>query len=405
MVALLLVVWALRTDRRPTCHVVPAAAAGAFLAFMVATFGGISELIALLVSPQIRVWSRLTPFLAFFALVLLAAALGWAFRTLRARTKRGWAGGVLLAFVVLFAFSDQTSPTFVPNYQADAAAWNATDDFVHRIEATTGPGAMVLQLPLHAFPEAGPVGAMNDYDHVMGYLHSNTLRWSYGAVAGRPEDWTSAQADLPLAQLIPDATAAGFQGVWIDLAAYPDHGAAVVAQTRALADPGAPYFTSADDRRAFVGLAPLDARLRAGYSSARLEAAADALVNPSTIAYGTGFFPRESDGTQTWYWAQASAHLDITNPGNAIRALRFEAQLHASNGAVVTVTAGNRVLLRRRLADGVATLAANLPTPVGGIQVAFQSSGTNLAGPGDSRDLRLQVVNPTLRDPALYLRP
>ena len=63
------------------------------------------------------------------------------------------------------------------------------------------------------------------------------------------------------------------------------------------------------------------------------------------------------------------------------------------------------MLLRRRLADGVATLAANLPTPVGGIQVAFQSSGTNLAGPGDSRDLRLQVVNPTLRDPALYLRP
>lgn len=401
----LLVVWALRTDRRPTCHVVPAAAVGAFLAFMVATFGGISELIALLVSPQIRVWSRLTPFIAFFALVVLATGLGWAVRTLRTRTKRGWAGGVLLAFVVLFAFGDQASPTFVPNYQADAAAWKATDEFVHRIEATTGPGAMVLQLPLHPFPEAGPVGAMNDYDHVAGYLHSNTLRWSYGAVAGRAEDWTSAQAGLPLDQLIPDAAAAGFKGVWIDLAAYPDHGAAVVAQVRALAGPGAPFFTSADDRRAFVGLAPLDARLRERYPPARLKAAADALVHPSTIVYGTGFFPRESDSTQTWYWAQTAAQLEVTNPGTTTRAVRLETQLHASNGAVVTVAAGNRVLLRRRLVDGAATLAANLPTPAGGIQVTFQSTGANLAAPGDSRDLRLQLVNPTLRDPALYLRP
>jgi phosphoglycerol transferase len=264
---------------------------------------------------------------------------------------------------------------------------------------------MVLQLPLHAFPEAGPVGAMNDYDHQVGYLHSDTLRWSYGGVAGRPEDWTSAQFGLPLDQLIPDAAAAGFKGVWIDLAAYPDHGAAVVAQVRALADPGAPYFTSADDRRAFVGLAPLDARLRARYPSARLKAAADSLVNPSVIAYGVGFFPRESDATQAWYWAQGTAQLDITNPGTTPRALRFAAELHASNGALVTVTAGNRVVLRRRLVSGMTALVANLPTPVGGVHLTFQSTGADLAAPGDTRDLRLQLVNPALRDPALYLRP
>jgi phosphoglycerol transferase len=276
---------------------------------------------------------------------------------------------------------------------------------VHRIEATTGPGAMVLQLPLHPFPEGGPVVAMNDYDHVAGYLHSDTLRWSYGGVAGRPEDWTSAQSGLPLDQLIPDAAAAGFKGVWIDLAAYPDRGAAVVAQVRSLADPGAPYFTSADSRRAFVGLAPLDARLRARYSPARLRATADALVHPSTVVYGTGFYAREAEAATAWYWAQASAQFEVTNPTSQTRPLTFHMQLEASPGAVVTFTVAGREVLRRTLASEPLDVILPLRVPAGGTDVQVSSTGANLAAPGDARDLRVQLKNPFLINPALYLRP
>jgi phosphoglycerol transferase len=399
----LLLVWALRHDRVPACSVVPAAAVGGFVAFIIATFGGVSELIAYLVSPQIRVWSRLTPFIAFFALVLLAVGLDRLCRALRRRSNGGWAAAAPLLLVTLFALGDQTSPAFVPNYQADAAAWDAAGAFVQRIEATTGPGAMVLQLPLHSFPEGGPVGAMNDYDHLAGYLHSDTLRWSYGGVAGRDEDWTAAQTGLPIGQLIPDAAAAGFAGVWIDLAAYPDHGAALVAQVRAAAGAGAPYFTSPDDRRAFVGLAPLQARLRARYSSARLAAAGDALTHPSTVVYGAGFYPREFEGTTAWYWAQSSAQLRVTNPSATARPLRFHAQLHASPGAVVTFTMGGRVLLQRTLGAGPLDVTVPIRIPAGGADVQVHSTGTNLPAPGDARDLRVQLINPYLVDPALYL--
>ena len=401
----LLAVWALRPDRRPVGGLVPAAAVGAFLAFMVATFGGISEMIALLVSPQIRTWSRLTPFIAFFALVLVAAGLNYVCRALRARRGGAWTGTALLAVVVVFALADQVSPTFVPAHQADAASWKATDAFVQRIETTAGAGAMVLQLPLHRFPEGGPAGAMNDYDHFAGYLHSDTLRWSFGAVAGRPGDWTTDQADLPIDQLIPASAAAGFAGAWIDLAAYPDRGAALVAQVRSLAGPRAPYFTSPDSRRAFVGFAPLAVRLQAKYPPARLAAAGNALVHPSVATFGAGFYARESDATQVWYWAEEVAMLDITNPGSTTRALRLSATLNASPGADVSVMSGRHALLNVPLPTGTAVLAVRFMVPPGGVSLSFRSTGANLAAPGDGRNLRLQLVDPAVRDPALMLGP
>ena len=44
---------------------------------------------------------------------------------------------------------------------------------------------MVFQLPFVGFPiDKGP-GRMVPYDHVRGYLHTRTVKWSYGAISGR----------------------------------------------------------------------------------------------------------------------------------------------------------------------------------------------------------------------------
>ena len=52
-----------------------AAAAAALTSLLIATTGGFSLLFAHLVSPQLRVWARLHVFIAFFALVGIAALL------------------------------------------------------------------------------------------------------------------------------------------------------------------------------------------------------------------------------------------------------------------------------------------------------------------------------------------
>ena len=62
-----------------------AAGIGAALAFLFGTFGGLSALIAFYVSPQIRGWDRILPFIAFFSLVGLALATDAARAWLRGR--------------------------------------------------------------------------------------------------------------------------------------------------------------------------------------------------------------------------------------------------------------------------------------------------------------------------------
>jgi len=66
---------------------------------------------------------------------------------------------------------------------------------------------------------------MVDYDHVRPYLHSDHLRWSYGAMKGREEDIGD---DVSVAE----ARAAGYAAIEVDRLGYADNGAAVEADVR-----------------------------------------------------------------------------------------------------------------------------------------------------------------------------
>jgi phosphoglycerol transferase len=74
------------------------------------------------------------------------------------------------------------------------------------------------------FPETPPVNRMVDYDELRGYLHSDDLRWSYGAVRGR-NDPNAALAAEPVPALVRDAAAAGFAGIYVDRFGYVDQAA------------------------------------------------------------------------------------------------------------------------------------------------------------------------------------
>ena len=54
------------------------------------------------------------------------------------------------------------------------------------------------------------------------YLHSKTLRWSWGAMSRRNDNWTKVTAELPLHQLIERISFAGFGGLLIDREGYKD---------------------------------------------------------------------------------------------------------------------------------------------------------------------------------------
>jgi len=195
------------------------AAVSAVVALLFAMTGGLAPAVSFLISPQLHAWNRLSVFIAFFALLAVALLLD------RLRGRTAWA--VAAALLVVGAL-DQTTGSMTPRYDEVAAEWRSDETWVDQVDEALPEEAAVLQLPYVPFPSSPPVGRMVDYDEVRPYLHSDDLRWSYGAMKGRPEDVGDDIAS-------PAAAAQfGFDAVAVDRFGYADNGAAVEAQLRAL---------------------------------------------------------------------------------------------------------------------------------------------------------------------------
>ncbi len=196
-------------------------------AVLLATIGGFGVLFALLVSPQIRAYNRISVFIAFFCLVAVALILDVYYR--RLKTRKTQLGFILVLGVVLVAgIYDQTSTTFffVPEYDKIKNEYQSDREFVSSIEASLPAGAMIFQLPYMPFPESPPLHKMFDHDLFKAYLHSKSLRWSYGAINGETEDlWQRSVAAKPVAEFVEGISSAGFRGIYLNRDGYADGGA------------------------------------------------------------------------------------------------------------------------------------------------------------------------------------
>ena len=192
---------------------------------LVATTGGLATLLAV-VWPQIRAWNRLSIFIAFFALL----AVGLLLESLRPRLPALGFGALLAGLLVLGAL-DQTSPFFIPPHAGLAADYRADQSWYRSVEGQLAEGASVVQLPHEPFPEP-PLGPRPIYEPAKGYLHTSDLRWSWGAMRGRPDDWSALYATRPAAELVPAAREAGFEAIVVDKLAYPDGGVATESDLR-----------------------------------------------------------------------------------------------------------------------------------------------------------------------------
>jgi phosphoglycerol transferase len=231
-------------------------------AVLLGTVGGFGALFSFFLLPPIRGYNRLSVFIAFFALALVA----WGMDRLAAR----WAGSSwgrravygLLGLLLALGLFDQTIPAHAPDHAALQASFAQDAAFVASIEARLPPGASVMQLPYVPFPESPPVHDMQDYDHLRAYLHSHSLRWSYGAVKGRATDeWQQRATSQPPAELVTTLEQAGFAGLYLNRVGFADGGESLVKslQGAGLGEP----IRSSDGRLLFFDLADYTRHLHA----------------------------------------------------------------------------------------------------------------------------------------------
>jgi phosphoglycerol transferase len=286
-------------------------------------------------------------FIAFFALIGLGVLLDRVGGALATRQRGLALFGAMLAGVVVLGVADQTSNAFVPRYREIEASFRSDAGFVGAIERSLPRGAMVYQLPYQPFPEVfpAPTPPLLDYDMFRGYLHSRSLRWTYGVLKGSSADWASQLTEYPLERTLPGLAAAGFDGIYIDRFGYPDRGAAL-EQTLSGALRERPL-ASADGRLSFFDLRDYAEDERRRLPPLRIAALRSATLTPARIEWGADVWPQEHDAEQQWRWTRRpSAVLRLTNSDRAAQRVRFSAMLE---------TVGSPARITIRYPDGDST--------------------------------------------------
>jgi phosphoglycerol transferase len=211
-------------ERSPSFHLLHTASLLTVAAVLLGTVGGFGSVFNLLVSPDIRAYNRIAPFIAFFSLAAVMVLLDSAFRSRGAAMA---AAGVVLA--VGLADQGVAATDLNVTYPAIAAEMPPLRDFVGTLERRLPDRAMVLQLPFRTYLNEAAVARMQPYDHLKLYLVAHRLRWSYPALSNQQSRWQMAASRLGPGRLARQVAAEGFAAIVVDRFGYEDNGVAVTA--------------------------------------------------------------------------------------------------------------------------------------------------------------------------------
>jgi phosphoglycerol transferase len=112
----------------------------------------------------------------------------------------------------------------VPRYDLISRDFQSDRLFVNAIEKTVPAGSAILELPAMQYVISEPVNKLTDFQLFRGYLHSNSLRWSYGAMKSRDTDiWQRQTLSLPVDESLQVLRKNGFRGIYLDRRGFADH--------------------------------------------------------------------------------------------------------------------------------------------------------------------------------------
>ena len=307
-------------------------------AFLLGTMGGVGAMLALTISPQIRAYARVGIFISFFSAMAVAAVLD----EIRRRWVRpglyGWIFRGALACLFVAGILDQTTSADVPPYPYARAQYSNDADFSARAEGLLPHGTMVLQLPYVRFPDYPPPRGIAPYDPLRPYLHSVSLRWSFGAMKGRY--WDSWQGDLltrPIEDVLEAAAVAGFGAVCIDRNGYADRAASIETWLRGM---GLPSIESRDGRLSLYDIGPYAARLRAAYGPEEWARARETVLHPLVLDWLPQCSSLEGNAGHNWRWCGSRDGLMVENPSGHARKIEIHGALAAAAGGACSVGVG-----------------------------------------------------------------
>ncbi|HEX6043947.1 MAG TPA: hypothetical protein VFZ22_05615 [Pyrinomonadaceae bacterium] len=359
---------------------------------LLATIGGFGSLFALFVSAGIRSYNRISVFIAFFSLLAVAIGIEW-FYERRVKTTAGRiVFYVVLGLLCVAALLDQTTRGYVPQYAQIKTEFDSDHNFASAIDSSLPAGAMVFQLPYVPFPESPRVNKMVDYDHLRGYLHSQDLRWSYGAIKNRSGDlWLKQIAALPVDQMCESLALAGFSGVYLDRNGYKDDDARIESQLRDVLQI-API-VSENGRLVFYNLTDYDARLRQKYSDSEWQAKQELALHPVILDWKGGFYDLESSPEKNWRWCANEGELRIYNTSERPSRIKLEMSFVGGYDQFDDLTISGLYSDQLKINSSPLPYSKTITVPPGESIIKFISNGRRVDAPRDPRVLIFRIEN------------
>jgi phosphoglycerol transferase len=381
--------------RRPAGQgkLLDALAALALASVLLATVGGLGSLFALVVTPALRCYNRMSVYIGFFALAAVAVGLDRLLRRFATAPGRSAACWCLLGCLGVLGVLDQTSAGCVPPHRLLRQEAQMFREFVGRVEAAVPAGSWIYQLPYATFPSGPRPGLMSDYDHYRPYLYSTSLRWSYGAMHGRAGDaWLRSLAEQPLEEQVKLVAAVGFRGLYLDRAGFADWAVLAEAELRRLlkAEP----VVSGDGRMAFYPLVAYAEGLRRRHTDAGWEALRQSALHPITCVWQKGFYPREQNAQESWRWCNGMGELVFSNLSGSPRRVTIAMNCLLPQPLPALLRIRSSLFDLDCPIDGQAPLVEKtIVVPPGQHAVQFVCDGPRVVCPTDARELVFRVLN------------
>lgn len=390
----LLVLACKRLAQRPL-RSVPDAALGLILITAYATIGGFNSLLALGGLDIFRASQRISIFVNIWALFFI---MGWLQRRLLF-TPRLVSMAAALTVAMAGWWEQAPNQRSAQARQSIAPKWASIQELTQQLEAGVGQGAMVFQLPVRGFPEAGPLRDMIDYEHFQPFLVNSTLHFSYGPMAhSRSYYWQQFIDHLPANEMIATLEESGFSAIWINTGAYENRGDRLVRALTANQRPEWQHGVQAPIR--IVRLQPVAAAVLPNLEELRFRHAwSDQRGNsnsPLVLALH-GWYPLESNGDHQWRWARKKAEIGIWCPKKVV-AIRLKFQATAQRNEILELTHNGKPLLRLRLVAGE-NKPVDLPLTLssGNNRLVWLYHGSPIYPPsGDDRKLGFMIQDLTV---------
>ncbi|MCH7770656.1 MAG: hypothetical protein IIA49_06520, partial [Bacteroidetes bacterium] len=133
--------------------------------------------------------------------------------------------GILLGLIFVFGIIDQSTFNSL-KLSRDKTSYKIKEivPFVGRIEKQLAKNSNIYLLPYVSYPHTPVVNKMNSHEHIVPYIYSTNLNWSWPVLSGKGIVLNNNLSKLSSGELIYSLRILGFNGLWVDRYGYHDGG-------------------------------------------------------------------------------------------------------------------------------------------------------------------------------------